>query len=84
MIEAKSLRKTYRLGFFRKKVEAVKDVSLHVGEGDLFGFIGPNGAGKSTTIKMLLGLIHPDGGEARLLGKKIGTPDSRRDGCFLP
>src|SRR5574339_1050380 len=49
-------------------VEAVRDISFAMDEGELLGFIGPNGAGKSTTIKMLTGILHPTGGEARVLG----------------
>ena len=49
-------------------VEAVRDISFAMEAGELLGFIGPNGAGKSTTIKMLTGILHPTGGEARVLG----------------
>ena len=61
-IEAHGLAKT-----FGKKV-AVSNVTLQVREGEFFGFLGPNGAGKSTTIKMLCGLLRPDGGEIRIAG----------------
>ncbi len=61
-IEARGLAKT-----FGKKV-AVSNVTLQVREGEFFGFLGPNGAGKSTTIKMLCGLLRPDGGEIRIAG----------------
>lgn len=50
------------------KVEAVRDLSFEMEEGELLGFIGPNGAGKSTTIKMLTGILHPSAGEAQVLG----------------
>ena len=61
-IEAHGLAKT-----FGKKI-AVSNVTLQVREGEFFGFLGPNGAGKSTTIKMLCGLLRPDGGEIRIAG----------------
>lgn len=49
-------------------IEAVRGISFEMEAGELLGFIGPNGAGKSTTIKMLTGILHPSGGEARVLG----------------
>ncbi|HSJ90118.1 MAG TPA: ATP-binding cassette domain-containing protein, partial [Anaerolineales bacterium] len=49
-------------------VEAVRGLSFQMEAGELLGFIGPNGAGKSTTIKMLTGILHPSGGEAKVLG----------------
>jgi ABC-2 type transport system ATP-binding protein len=84
MIQVEDLRKTYRIGFWRKSVDALRGVSLEVKDGDLYGFIGPNGAGKSTTIKILLGLLKPDGGRATLMGRTAGTPKSREFVGFLP
>jgi ABC-2 type transport system ATP-binding protein len=84
MIEVRDLRKTYRIGFFRKQVMALQGATFDVKEGDLFGFIGPNGAGKSTSIKILLGLLRKDSGEATLLGLPAGSVASRRDVGFLP
>ncbi len=52
-------------------VQAVKDVSLAVGKGETFGFLGPNGAGKTTTIRCILGLLRPDSGQVRVLGKNL-------------
>ncbi len=52
------------------KVRAVREISLHVGEGEIYGFLGLNGAGKTTTIRMLLGMIRPTSGEAYLYGQK--------------
>jgi lipooligosaccharide transport system ATP-binding protein len=52
---------------------AVDDLSFHVGRGECFGILGPNGAGKSTTLKLALGLAHPDGGEIELLGLDVPT-----------
>ncbi len=51
-----------------QEVQAVKDVSFTIQEGELVGFLGPNGAGKTTTLKMLSGLLYPSGGEAKVLG----------------
>jgi ABC-2 type transport system ATP-binding protein len=73
VVEARELRRTYRTttGVVRRRplaVEAVRGISFEVGEGELFGLLGPNGAGKTTTIKMLITLLLPTGGEARVLG----------------
>src|SRR3954464_5580777 len=73
VIEAENLVRTYRTstGTIRRRsleVEAVRGVSFEVGEGELFGLLGPNGAGKTTTIKMLITLLIPSGGSARVLG----------------
>jgi ABC-2 type transport system ATP-binding protein len=62
----------------------VRDLSLSVRRGEIFGFLGPNGAGKSTSIKMLLGLVRPSGGEAFILGEPAGRVDVRRKIGFLP
>ena len=63
---------------------AVADVSLEVGRAEVVGLLGPNGAGKSTVIKMLLGLVQPDGGEAMLLGLPAADPASRARVGYLP
>ena len=63
---------------------AVRGLSLEVRRGEIFGFLGPNGAGKSTSIKMLLGLVKPSGGEAFVLGAPIGDVAIRRKIGFLP
>ena len=62
----------------------MRDLTLGVRRGEIFGFLGPNGAGKSTSIKMLLGLVHPTSGDATLLGAPIGDVDVRRRIGFLP
>lgn len=69
VLELDKLSKTY--GGPRGGVRAVKDVSLSVNAGEVYGFLGPNGAGKSTTIRMLLTLIRPTGGTARLFGEDV-------------
>jgi ABC-2 type transport system ATP-binding protein len=76
VIEARDLRRVYKTttGILRRRpleVEAVKDISFSVGRGELFGLLGPNGAGKTTTIKMLITLLLPTGGEARVLGLDV-------------
>src|SRR5690349_15522571 len=65
MIEAAALRKSYG------DTQAVKGVDLRVRPGEIFGFLGPNGAGKTTTIKMLVGLLRPTDGSARIGGYDI-------------
>src|SRR6476469_5396768 len=75
-IEARELRRTYRTstGVFRRRaleVEAVRGVSFEVAPGELFGLLGPNGAGKTTTIKMLITLLIPTSGTARVLGLDV-------------
>jgi ABC-2 type transport system ATP-binding protein len=77
-IETRNLRKA-----FGDKV-AVRNLSLSVRRGEIFGFLGPNGAGKSTSIKMLLGLVNPSGGEAFVLGAPSGDVEVRRKIGFLP
>lgn len=64
--------------------QAVEDVSLEVGRGDVVGLLGPNGAGKTSVIKMLLGLVHPDAGEVLLLGRPATDPAARARVGYLP
>src|SRR5258707_5493876 len=76
VIEAIELSRTYRTsaGTLRRRpleVEAVRGISFEVAEGELFGLLGPNGAGKTTTIKMLITLLLPTAGEARVLGYDV-------------
>ncbi len=80
IIEVANLTKTYG------KARGIVDVSVNVEAGEIFGFIGPNGAGKSTTIRLLLSLIHPTSGSARIFGKDVVThgPQIRRDIGYLP
>jgi ABC-2 type transport system ATP-binding protein len=78
VIDARNLRKV-----FGAQV-AVRDLSFAVSRGQIFGFLGPNGAGKSTSIKMLLGLVRPTGGDATVLGAPLGDVEVRRHIGFLP
>ncbi len=61
-----------------------RDITISVGEGEIFGFLGPNGAGKSTFIKMLVGLLFPTSGSALVLGRPIGDVDVRKKIGYLP
>src|SRR5215217_5078350 len=78
VIETAGLRKVYG-----SKV-AVDDLTLAVPRGEVFGFLGPNGAGKSTSVKMLLGLVAPSGGTARVLGQPPSQAASMAKIGFLP
>jgi len=84
-IETIDLEKTYAVGFWRKKPRvALRPLNLTVEEGEVFGFLGPNGAGKTTTLKLLMGLVFPTGGTARILGKNIGEAEVKAQIGFLP
>ena len=82
-IEIKGLTKTFR-GKRGARVEALKDLNLNIGKGEIFGFLGPNGAGKSTTIKIIMGLIRPTSGEASVMGHETGSPLARKQVGYLP
>jgi ABC-2 type transport system ATP-binding protein len=77
-LEAHALRKD-----FGPKT-AVRDLTLSLPRGEVFGFLGPNGAGKTTSVKMLLGLVHPTSGGGRLLGAPIGQTRARERVGYLP
>jgi ABC-2 type transport system ATP-binding protein len=84
-IDILGLEKTYFVGFWRKKARiALRPLNLKVEEGEIFGFLGPNGAGKTTTLKMLMGLVYPTGGSARILGMSVHDPRVKTQIGFLP
>jgi len=84
-IEILGLEKTYLVGFWRKRPKrALHPLHLTVEEGEVFGFLGPNGAGKTTTLKMLMGLVFPTSGSARLLGRDWTDPEVKARIGFLP
>ena len=84
-IEILGLEKTYMVGFWRKQPKlALRPLHLNVEEGEIFGFLGPNGAGKTTTLKMLMGLVFPTGGSARILGRDWRDPEVKAQIGFLP
>src|SRR5450631_2310871 len=84
-IEILGLEKTYMVGFWRKRPKrALQPLHLTVEEGEIFGFLGPNGAGKTTTLKMLMGLVFPTSGTARILGHEWTDPAIKAQIGFLP
>lgn len=84
VIEIRNLSKVYRDFWGRKKVQAVKSLSLDVKKGEVFGLLGPNGSGKTTTIKMLLGLLFPTSGSISILGKKASDVSKNERIGYLP
>src|SRR5579862_3370679 len=84
-IEILELEKTNSVGFWRKRPKiALRPLTLNVEDGEIFGFLGPNGAGKTTTLKLLMGLIFPTAGSARILGMEIHDPRVKAQIGFLP
>jgi len=84
-IEILGLEKTYKVGFWRKRPKrALHPLHLTVEEGEIFGFLGPNGAGKTTALKLLMGLVFPTAGTARLLGRDWTDSEVKAQIGFLP
>ncbi len=84
-IEIENLTKDYPFGFLHlKRKRSLEGLTMQVESGEVFGFLGPNGAGKSTTIKLLVGLIFPEAGTARILGKPITDIEMHRNIGYLP
>jgi ABC-2 type transport system ATP-binding protein len=83
VLQAEDLHKTFRIGFFRKRVEAVRGVSFDVKRGETFGLLGPNGAGKTTSLRIILRLIYPNRGDIKLFGKPLDIDSLSRIG-YLP
>src|ERR1044072_8700506 len=84
-IRTEGLTKHYTKGFWRPRpYAALEDLTLHVGQGEGFGFLGPNGAGKTTPLKMLIQLISPTPGRAEILGPPVGDVSVRRRIGYLP
>lgn len=85
IVEIENLTKDYDVGFWRKrKVRALDGLSLSVEQGEIFGFLGANGAGKTTTLKLLMRLIYPTAGNARILGRDIGEVAMHHRIGYLP
>jgi len=85
VIEINNLTKDYEVGFWRKrKVRALDGLSLSIDGGQIFGFLGANGAGKTTTLKLLMRLMFPTGGSARILGHDIQDVSMHQRIGYLP
>jgi ABC-2 type transport system ATP-binding protein len=85
VVETDNLTKDYEVGFLRKrKVRALDGLSLTVNQGEVFGFLGANGAGKTTTLKLLMRLIFPTDGSARILGSDIANVSMHSRIGYLP
>src|ERR1700692_4073196 len=84
-IDIENLTKDYPYGFLQmKKRRSLKSLTMQVQTGEVFGFLGRNGAGKSTTIKLLMRLIFPTAGSARILGKPMSDIEMHRNIGYLP
>src|SRR5215467_11103643 len=85
VIEIENLAKEYPHGFLHlKKKTSLEGLTMQVQKGEVFGLLGPNGAGKSTTIKLLMGIIFPTAGSAKMLGKPVSDVAMHRDIGYLP
>jgi ABC-2 type transport system ATP-binding protein len=85
VIEIENLTKDFSIGFWKKRpVRALDNLCLEVHKGEIFGFLGPNGAGKSTTLKILMHLLHPTSGSARILGEPVDAVAMHRVIGYLP
>src|SRR3954470_5328783 len=84
-LEIEELSKTFSVGFWKKRPRCVlKPLNLAVEEGEVFGYLGPNGAGKTTTLKILMGLVYPTTGTARIFGHSIDRPEAKLNIGFSP
>src|ERR1041384_934187 len=85
IVEIENLTKDYEVCFFKKKkVRALDGLNLNVERGQIFGFLGGNGAGKTTTIKLLMGLMFPTAGSAKILGRDITDVEMHRRIGYCP
>jgi ABC-2 type transport system ATP-binding protein len=80
----RGLTKVYRSFFGGKGVRALNQLDLDVREGETFGIVGPNGSGKTTCLKLLMGLLHPTAGQARLFGLKVGDMRVKQQIGYMP
>ena len=83
-ISIENVTKTYPIPFKKEIVVAVKNLSLDVEPGQVYGLLGPNGSGKSTTMKIVLGLVRPTSGRTQIFGRSSTEVESREDVGFLP
>ena len=84
IVKVENIVKDFRPGFGLVRKRVLHGISFSVQRGEIFGFVGPNGAGKTTTLKILMGLIHAQGGSATILGHDIRENEFRKHVGFLP
>ena len=84
VLDISHVSRSYRTSFSLRKYWILRDLSLSVDPGEIFGFIGPNGAGKTTTLKLVMDLIRPDGGTIRIFGRSHREVESKARIGFLP
>ena len=85
IVEIENLTKDFYVGFWKKRpIRALDNLNLQVNKGEIFGFLGPNGAGKSTTLKILMHLLSPTSGNARILDEPVGSVSMHRRIGYLP
>ena len=84
VVDVREVVKDFRVGLGIRKKRVLHGISFSVPKGEIFGFVGPNGAGKTTTLKLLMGLIRPSSGEARILGHDVEETEYRQHVGFLP
>lgn len=83
-IQLESITRSFKDHFWQKKKTVLKDISLEIVQGEVFGFLGPNGAGKTTTIKIITGLIRPDSGKVSVFDEDVNALAAKRRIGFLP
>lgn len=84
IVRAIGLTKVFRDFWGRPKAKAVNEIDFEINQGEVVGLLGPNGSGKSTTVKMLLGLLYPTGGQLTVLGRSPRAVETKREIGYLP
>lgn len=84
VVKAVGLTKVFRDFWGRPKAKAVNDIDFEIRQGEVVGLLGPNGSGKSTTVKMMLGLLYPTGGNLSVLGRSPRAVETKREIGYLP
>ncbi len=83
-IKLSNIYRSFKNHFWERKKAVLKNISLEVYQGEVFGFLGPNGAGKTTTIKIITGLLKPDSGGVTVCGHPANSLEAKRNIGFLP
>jgi ABC-2 type transport system ATP-binding protein len=83
-ISLEKVNRSFKNHFWEPQKQVLKNISLEIEKGEVFGFLGPNGAGKTTTIKIMTGLIRPDSGKVSIFGHAADSSEAKRKFGFLP